>query len=117
MSESTIEKNLVSMCKDLGWRAVKFTDPKRRGAPDRMILTDIGEVIFVEVKTPAGKLRLDQLMYADDLLDRGLLYFIYRGGGKDACWLKEAVTVAEMYKVDLHLSIKNEIACMSRIKA
>lgn len=46
-------------CKRRGWLCMKFVSPGRVGVPDRIIMMH-GVVIFVEVKSPTGKLSARQ---------------------------------------------------------
>nr|DAS26724.1 MAG TPA: Nuclease [Caudoviricetes sp.] len=50
MSESIIEKYLVSEVKKLGGTAYKFVSPGHAGVPDRLCLMPNGTVFFVELK-------------------------------------------------------------------
>lgn len=56
MRESSIEKKFVGELRKLGCVAYKFVSPGNDGVPDRLVITPRGRVIFVELKTDAGKL-------------------------------------------------------------
>lgn len=56
MLEKTIERHLVEGVKKLGGLCYKFTSPGTQGVPDRLIITALGRVIFVELKTDRGVL-------------------------------------------------------------
>ena len=56
MIEKQIEKRLTEMVKERGGLCLKFTAPGMRGAPDRIVITPEGRVIFVELKTVSGRL-------------------------------------------------------------
>jgi hypothetical protein len=60
--EKDIESYFCKKVKDLHGRAIKFEDPGRTGAPDRMILHN-GHVFFVEFKRKGRKPRADQEKY------------------------------------------------------
>lgn len=49
--------------KDFGLRAIKFTDPGRRGAPDRIVPLVGGIMLFIEQKRTNKPLRADQVDY------------------------------------------------------
>lgn len=57
MLEKTVERHLVEGVKKLGGLCYKFTSPGNPGVPDRIIITDTGRVIFVELKSDTGRLR------------------------------------------------------------
>ena len=54
--ESSIESRLRERCKALDILCYKFTSPAHRGVPDRILITPMGAVIFVELKSPTGVL-------------------------------------------------------------
>lgn len=56
MRESSIERKLVTGVKKAGGIAYKFTSPGHAGVPDRIVLLPCGRVIFIELKTEAGRL-------------------------------------------------------------
>lgn len=59
-------------------RAIKFTDPGRRGAPDRLVLLPSGICVFFEFKRDDEKPRPEQIAYHNWLksLDHGV-YTVY----------------------------------------
>lgn len=56
MEESSIEVRLRNKAKKMGGLALKFTVPGKNGMPDRIVLLPDGQVRFVELKKPGGKL-------------------------------------------------------------
>lgn len=52
--EKDIEKKIGEFAKQNGCLYLKFTSPSRRAVPDRMIITPMGVIGFLEVKA-AGK--------------------------------------------------------------
>ena len=56
MEESRIETRLRNKAKNLGGLALKLSVPGKNGMPDRIILLPGGQVRFVELKKPGGKL-------------------------------------------------------------
>lgn len=56
MRESAIEKKFIRELRKLGCAAYKFVSPGNGGVPDRIVITPRGRVVFVELKTDAGKL-------------------------------------------------------------
>ena len=69
MLEKTIEAALVKRVKDIGGMAEKFTSPNKRSVPDRLITMPNGHIVFVEVKSPKGK--LTPLQEKDHAIRRG----------------------------------------------
>lgn len=59
--ESVIEAALESACKKRNWMCPKTASPGQSGFPDRIVITDEGVVVFVEVKRPNKKPRKLQL--------------------------------------------------------
>ena len=60
MLEKTVEAALVKRVKELGGIAYKWTSPGRTGVPDRIVMLPGGKIIFVELKSPTGKLTVRQ---------------------------------------------------------
>lgn len=56
MLEKTVEAALVKRVKELNGIAYKWTSPGRTGVPDRIVMIPGGKIIFVELKSPTGKL-------------------------------------------------------------
>ncbi len=70
MLEKTVEKHLVEGVKKLGGLCYKFTSPGTQGVPDRLIITALGRVIFVELKTDKGILSKIQKYVISQMLLR-----------------------------------------------
>ena len=71
MLESQIERHLVEGVKKLGGMCLKFVSPGSPGVPDRLIITSTGRIIFVELKTSAGRLEKIQAYRIDEMRKRG----------------------------------------------
>ena len=56
MRESAIERAICQHSKDVGILQFKFTSPNKSGVADRIFLFPNRQVIFMEMKTPKGKL-------------------------------------------------------------
>ncbi len=65
--EKDIERRLVAEVKKTGGLCLKFISPGWSGAPDRICLWPDGEVVFVELKRPGGKVRPLQERRAEQL--------------------------------------------------
>ncbi len=60
MTESQLEKKLVTFCREHGLLTYKFASPSHRGVPDRIIMGG-GKVMFLELKRPGnGPTRLQE---------------------------------------------------------
>ena len=55
-SEKQIERECRRWAEHMGWMTLKMTCPGNAGVPDRMFMSNIGDVAFVEFKTMAGRL-------------------------------------------------------------
>lgn len=55
LREAEIERELKRKVEDLGGLCLKWVSPGNRGVPDRIVIHD-GNVYFVELKRPGGKL-------------------------------------------------------------
>lgn len=83
MRESDIERHFVRRVKALGGVAYKFVSPSHRGVSDRIVCLPDGQVWFVELKAPGGRLEALQKVFASDMTALGQNY---------AClWSKEMV--------------------------
>ncbi len=72
MLESKVEDHLVYRVKELGGMCIKFTDPGRRGAPDRIVCLPGHPAYFVELKRPKnGRLDAHQVRYHESLRRSG----------------------------------------------
>lgn len=81
--EKEIEKDFVKWVESQGGIAVKFTDPARRGAPDRIVLLPERECYFVEFKRPkGGVVSIHQEDYAFNLFERGFPVYLIDSKGK-----------------------------------
>ncbi len=66
--EETVEQFLLTNVEAAGGMCIKFKDPARRGAPDRLVLMPGRPALFVELKRPRnGRLAAHQVRYHRDL--------------------------------------------------
>jgi len=77
MRERGIEQDWCRRAKKLGYKSIKFVDPAMRGAPDRLVLGNRGEVFFIEFKRPGGRLSEHQIAYMEDLQRRGFKVIVH----------------------------------------
>ena len=89
MKESQIEARLVRGAKAGGGMCMKFISPGLLGAPDRIVLTPAGRVIFVELKTENGRLSSIQKWVIGELEKRGAEVRVLKGPEAVKDFLKE----------------------------
>jgi hypothetical protein len=65
--EKIIEDEFCEYAREQGCEPIKFKDPSRRDAPDRMVLCPTARTIFFEFKRPGEKPRPGQLQYHEGL--------------------------------------------------
>jgi len=73
MKESAIESSVVRYCSRLGIKFVKLDPTFAKGIPDRMVLLPCGKPLFIEFKTPTGRLSPHQVYWKEVL--EGLGYY------------------------------------------
>lgn len=56
MLEKTLEAKITKKAKELHFLTHKFVSPANRGVPDRIFITPIGKIFFIEFKSAKGKL-------------------------------------------------------------
>ena len=71
MLEKSIERKMVQALEARGAMAWKFTSPGRQGVPDRIVLLPGGRVVFVETKSPTGRLSPSQRVTIKRMRDLG----------------------------------------------
>lgn len=89
-----VERPLVRGIESIGGMVPKFTSPGRKGAPDRIVIL-IGRVIFVETKTPAGRLDPMQVVWKEDLEAAGAEYRCLTSREEVNAFVKEMRLYAE----------------------
>lgn len=57
MREKEIEQHLVERVRAAGGMALKWVSPANAGVPDRICILPGGRIVFVELKSPEGRLR------------------------------------------------------------
>lgn len=56
MLEKVLETKITKKAKELGFLTYKFSSPANRGVPDKMLISPIGKIFFIEFKSTKGKL-------------------------------------------------------------
>ena len=102
--EVEIEKDFVDQIqKWKGIIALKYKEPKRRGGPDRVVLSPYVPAFFVEFKRPGEKLRREQIKFHSDLKEMGYEVQVH----DDATEAVEAyVRYCELFGVFLRVTIE-----------
>ena len=77
--EATIEKYLKARIEAIGGMCIKWTSPGFRGVPDRIVIYPSVGVVFVELKSPTGKLSDRQKRVKNMLAKAGALVFSLNG--------------------------------------
>ena len=72
MLERRIEQHLVRRAKEAGGVAWKWVSPGETGVPDRIVILPGGRVVFVECKSPSGRLSVKQQWLHGVLLGLGV---------------------------------------------
>jgi hypothetical protein len=60
MLEKQIESKVCKYARDRGMLVYKFTSPQRRAVPDRMFISKMGEIFFIEFKRTGAEPTLAQ---------------------------------------------------------
>lgn len=71
MTEKTLERFFVRKVRERGGKTYKFVSPGNTGVPDRIAISPMGEVWFVELKTESGRLSRAQSYQIDGLRNLG----------------------------------------------
>lgn len=79
MLEREIEKKFKNALEAKGCLVYKFASPNCRGVPDRIVITDAGKVLFVELKTEKGVLSKLQRIQLKKLRDFRQQTFVLYG--------------------------------------
>ena len=69
MKGSEIEKEVCAYAERLGFMSIKFKDLSRAGGPDRLFISKMGNVMFMEFKSISEPLSERQQDYIRDLSD------------------------------------------------
>lgn len=71
MLEKEVERRMCALIRMRGGLTYKFTSPGNVGVPDRLVITPMGVVWFVELKTEVGRLEKMQKWQKSELEKRG----------------------------------------------
>jgi hypothetical protein len=87
--ESSVENHLVKRIRGLGGMCLKWVCPSMRGAPDRIVLLPYRQPMFIELKSPTGRLRKDQKRMHIRLDDLGMYVKTLHSKAEVDAWIKE----------------------------
>jgi len=79
MTEQQIQTKRIKQLEAEGYYVIKLIKTNKNGIPDLIALHSTKGVLFVEVKTPKGKVSKLQEFRLDELNDHGFKTEIYRG--------------------------------------
>ena len=92
--EKEIEKKFCQRVESRGGMTVKFSDPSRRGAPDRLVIEQ--DIYFVEFKRPKGVIAKHQIEYAKRLEDLNVMVYLIETMEQTVSDLKDLSRVSRM---------------------
>ena len=79
MTEQQIQTKRIKQLEAEGYYVIKLIKTNKNGIPDLIALHSTKGVLFVEVKTPKGKVSKLQEFRLDELNNHGFKTEIYRG--------------------------------------
>lgn len=79
MTEQQIQTKRIKQLEAEGYYVIKLIKTNKNGIPDLIAIHSTKGVLFVEVKTPKGKVSKLQEFRLDELNDHGFKTEIYRG--------------------------------------
>jgi len=79
MNEKQLTKAVIQLLLACGWYVIQTHRPGliaiHKGITDLIAISPRGEVVFIELKGPRGKLHLEQKRFIDEMVARGLTAF------------------------------------------
>ena len=91
MLEKETERRMCELIKKRGGLTYKFTSPNNPGVPDRIVITPAGEVWFVELKQPAGRMAKLQKWQKSELEKRGANVRVIHGWEAAKAFVEEVM--------------------------
>tara|TARA_B100000085_G_scaffold106745_1_gene97278 strand:+ start:3952 stop:4191 length:240 start_codon:yes stop_codon:yes gene_type:complete len=79
MTEQQIQSKRIKQLEAEGYYVIKLIKTNKNGIPDLIALHSTKGVLFIEVKTPKGKVSKLQEFRLDELNNHGFKTEIYRG--------------------------------------
>lgn len=78
ITENAIEKYLIKRSREHGCLCFKFSSPSTPGVCDRILISRVGTVFFIELKKETGRLSKLQEKFIKDLSARNVEVFVFR---------------------------------------
>lgn len=88
MREKAIEAHLIKRVKEAGGTTKKWVSPGNAGVPDRIVFFPNGDVHFVEMKSPTGSLRPNQVVQHRDLNYYGSRVYVLKTKKEVEEWVR-----------------------------
>ena len=82
MTEQQIQSIRIKELEAEGYYVIKLVKTNKNGIPDIVAIPKNADVLFIEVKTPKGKVSKLQSYRLKELEKHGLKTEVYRGRGK-----------------------------------
>ena len=92
MLEKTIEEKIGDAVKAGGGLYYKFVSPGNAGVPDRIAVFPGGRVVFIELKSETGRLRMTQHVQIQRLASRGCEVHVIQGMEEAEKFIAEVIS-------------------------
>lgn len=79
MKEQKIQAKKIKELEDSGYYVIKLITTNKNGIPDIIAIPKNSDVLFIEVKTPNGKVSPLQKYRHQELESHGVMVEVYRG--------------------------------------
>lgn len=79
MTEQQIQTKKIKELEGRGYYVIKLTKTNKNGIPDLIAIPKDSDVMFIEVKTPKGRLSALQEYRIKEIQNHGIDVIIYRG--------------------------------------
>lgn len=92
MRERTIEDGVRRWCKSRGIPFVKMDPMVYKGIPDRLVILPDGKVLWLEFKTPSGKVTMHQANYINWLINNDHECYVVTSKDEAIALIEEQLT-------------------------
>ena len=79
MTEQQIQSKKIKELEEQGYYVIKLTKTNKNGIPDLIAIPRVSDVLFIEVKTPKGRLSALQKYRMKEISNYGISATVYRG--------------------------------------
>ena len=101
MKGSDVEKEVCAYAERLGFMTIKFKDLSRAGGPDRLFISKMGNIMFMEFKGPSEPLSARQQDYIRDLSENHSIHvYVVRYADVGISLIKSLQKQDERYWLD-----------------